>query len=66
MITVCVAINGQPIFARSAVRTTTAPDGLNTYTLDTGDTLEHQYDAGAVALAIAMLQTIKEPGHGRG
>lgn len=60
MITVSISINGSTIYARSAVRTITASP--NIYEVDTGDIIDHHYENGAVALAIKMLETIKEPG----
>ena len=61
MITVNILINGQPIFTRSAVRTAGKPGGLCAYKLDDGSTLTHEYDHGAVKLAMKMLKTIREP-----
>lgn len=60
MITVNILINGQPIFTRSAVRVVTRPT-YNKYELDTGETIIHRYEDGAVVLAKKMLETIKEP-----
>ena len=60
MITVSIMINGQPIFTRSAVRTHTGK--VNRYTCDDGAVIRHEYDQGAVKLAMKMLETIKEPG----
>lgn len=62
MITVSIAINGHAIFTRSAICTAINSKG-NTYLLDDGTTLKHRYEAGAVPLAIAMLNTIKDPKH---
>lgn len=62
MITVAILINGQPIFTRSAVRTTTRERGHpNEYTVDDGNIIQHLYEDGAVALAHKLLDTIKEP-----
>lgn len=61
MITVAILINGQPIFTRSAVRIETGPDGDNVYRVDDCNTIRHNYDAGAVALAHKMLDCIVEP-----
>lgn len=55
MITVAILINGQPIMARSATNI-----GNNKYSVDDGSVIEHDADAGAVPLAIKLLQTIKE------
>lgn len=62
MITVAILVNGQPIFARSAVRQL-EPDasGKFVYKLDDGSTLLHDYENGAIPLAVSMLKTIKEP-----
>lgn len=66
MITVAILINGQPIFARTAVRVETAEAGdLSTYHLDTGEVLRHDMANGAVALAVMMLGSIREPGRRR-
>jgi len=59
MITVNILINGQPIFTRSAVRTHTGK--INHYACDDGTVIRHEYDHGAVRLAMKMLKTIKEP-----
>ena len=59
MITVSISINGQPIFTRSAVRTYTGK--TNHYACDDGTVIHHDYDHGAVELAMKMLKTIKEP-----
>ena len=59
MITVNILINGQPIFTRSAVRTHTGK--MNYYACDDGTVIRHDYDHGAVKLAMKMLRTIKEP-----
>lgn len=66
MITVAILINGEPIFERTAVRVETAEAGdLSTYHLDTGEALQHDRAKGAVALAVMMLGTIREPGRRR-
>lgn len=59
MITVNILINGQPIFARTAVRTHTGK--MNHYACDDGTVIRHEYDQGAVKLAMKMLKTIREP-----
>jgi hypothetical protein len=59
MVTVSVLINGQPIFTRSAVRTHTGK--MNHYACDDGTVIRHEYDHGAVKLAMKMLKTIHEP-----
>lgn len=67
MISVAIFINGTPIMARSAVNRGRA-DGVFVphkemckYEVDDGSVIEHDRAAGAVALAIEMLKTIKEP-----
>lgn len=57
MISVSIAINGEPIFARTAVN---RRKEIGKYVLDTGELIEHNPDEGAVVLAVKMLQTIKE------
>lgn len=59
MITVSILINGQPIFTRTAVRTHTGK--MNHYACDDGTVIRHEYDQGAVKLAMKMLKTIQEP-----
>ena len=61
MISVSVFINGKPIFTRTAVNKSGCVKGVNKYLVDDGTVLEHVREDGAVPLAIAMLQTIKEP-----
>lgn len=58
MISVVILINGQPIIARSAVNRRAE---LGVYVVDDGSHVEHNPDDGAVALAIKLLQTVKEP-----
>lgn len=62
MITVSIFINGKPIFTRSAHRRTKRwnKDGKYAYLVDTGETVYHKYEDGAVKLAKKMLDTIKE------
>lgn len=62
MITVHIAINGKPIFTRTAHRRTKrwAKGDENAYLVDTGEMVYHKMDEGAVKLAIKMLKTIKE------
>lgn len=57
MISVSIAINGEPIYARSCVNRRREH---NAYICDDGTHIEHNPDDGAVALAIKMLQTIQE------
>lgn len=63
MITVSISINGEPIYARTAVNVTQKPTefGPNLYRLDDGRLITHERQSGAVKLAIEMLKTIKEP-----
>ena len=60
MITVAILINGQAIMARSAVNKGDLKGKKNRYVVDTGVSLWHNPDDGAVKLAIEMLKTIKE------
>lgn len=57
MISVSIAINGEPIYARTAVNRLSE---IGKYVLDDGSLLKHNPDDGAVTLAIKMLETIKE------
>lgn len=57
MISVSIAINGEPIFARTAVNRLAE---IGKYVVDDGSYIEHDPKDGAVALAIKMLETIKE------
>lgn len=56
MITVSIAINGEVIFARTAVNRL-KEHGV--YILDTGERIHHNPDEGAVALAHKMLASIE-------
>lgn len=62
MITVTIAINDQVIYARSAVNKGYIDDvsDICAYAVDEGSTIEHSRGAGAIVLAKAMLDTIKE------
>ena len=63
MISVTISINGCTIYTRTAVNKTGFPideAGHHSYHVDDGSTLLHKRDDGAVALAKAMLDTIKE------
>jgi hypothetical protein len=62
MLSVSIAINGEPIFARSAVNKGEQPSGFTKYLIDDGTTVLHKPSDGAVKLAIALLKTIKEQG----
>lgn len=62
MITVAILINGQPIYARTAVNTKRSlRDGRTIYSLDDGQEVYHHREERAVKLAIKMLRKIKEP-----
>ena len=62
MLTVAILLNGQPIMARSVVNQLETNDrGETRYRCDDGRDLWHRRDAGAVPLAIAMLETIEPP-----
>lgn len=57
MITVNILINGEPIYARTAINRI-KEHGV--YIQDTGERIIHDPDDGVVALAIKMLHTIEE------
>jgi hypothetical protein len=57
MITVSILINGEPIYARTAVNRL-KEHGV--YILDTGERIHHNPEDGAVDLAIKMLHTIAD------
>jgi hypothetical protein len=62
MITVQILINGAVILARSARNVDPKLDAEeSTYKVDDGSTIKHKRSDGAVKLAKAMLDTIKEP-----
>lgn len=60
MITVQILINGEVIYARTAVNKGKANKELSKYEVDTGETLLHDRNDGAVKLAKKLLETIKE------
>jgi len=62
LITVCILINGNPIYTRSAVNITKSDSEykINEYKVDEGSIIEHCPIDGAVELAKKMLDTIKE------
>ena len=61
MLSVAIMINGNPIMARSAVNKGNMPDTDKcVYLVDDGTTIQHDPDDGVVALAIKLLETIKE------
>jgi hypothetical protein len=57
MITVNILINGEPLFARTAVNRI---EEHGVYILDTGERIIHDPHDGAVALAIKMLHSIED------
>ena len=57
MITVSISINGEPLYARTAVNRL---EEHGVYILDTGERIHHNPDDGAVELAIKMLHSIAE------
>ena len=65
VLSVSIAINGEPIFARSAVNRGEQPSGFTKYEVDDGSTVLHKPEDGAVKLAIQLLKTIKEQGVSR-
>ena len=60
LITVAILINGNPIMARSATNTLKETPEGHIYLCDDGSQIIHKRDTGAVALAIKLLETIKE------
>lgn len=61
MLGVTVHINGQAIYARTAVnRGEEKESGMVRYETDTGETVWHCPEDGAVVLAKKLLDTIKE------
>ena len=60
MITVSILINGEPIYARSAVNITKGKSDKSEYKCDDGTIIEHKRTEGAVMLAKKMLDTIQE------
>ena len=59
-VSVSICINGQPIYARTAVNQGEQPSGFTKYLLDDGSTVLHKTGDGTVALAIQVLKSIKE------
>ncbi len=57
MITVSILINGEPVYARTAVNRL---EEHGVYITDTGERILHHPEEGAVELAIKMLHTIEE------
>ena len=65
MISVQILINGKVVYCRSAVNI--SPKGVNgkeanAYQVDTGETIFHTPDRGAIVLSKKMLDTIHETG----
>lgn len=54
MISVSIAINGSPIYTRTAVNRGEVSNGLTKYELDDGSTILHRRSDGAVSLAIRI------------
>lgn len=66
MITVAILINGNPIVAKNAVNQMRNNEkGQTAYKTDSGEILWHDRDAGAVALAHKLLDTIRNDDAGR-
>lgn len=61
MITVSISVNGEPIYARTAVNIGPNSDGTHCYKLDCGTIIRHHRKDKAIPLAIKMLEAIKEP-----
>lgn len=60
MITVAILLNGNPLVARNAINQgRTNERGETAYLTDSGVTLWHRRDAGAVELAKRLLDEIK-------
>lgn len=59
MLTVAILINGQPIVAKNAINQGVIKKGKTKYITDSGKILWHNRTAGAVSLAKALLDTIK-------
>lgn len=60
MITVAILINGNPLVARNAINQKRQNDlGETEYLTDSGETIWHPREAGAVALAHRLLDLIK-------
>ncbi len=70
MITVAILINGNPIVARNAINQSRQNEnGETAYLTDAGEIIWHPREAGAVALAKKLLDTIRndgDEGEGRG
>lgn len=65
MITVAILINGNPIVARCAINQDRTNDkGETEYLTDSGETIWHARDEGAVALAHRLLDMIRNDENG--
>lgn len=62
MLTVAILINGEPIVAKNAVFQGIYENGLGKYINDAGEVIWHRREEGAVALAKALLDTIRNDG----
>lgn len=60
MITVSIAINGNPIITRSAKRIEGNEGETCKYKVDDGRIVEHEYNDGASKLAIKLLEGVKD------
>ena len=61
MITVSIFINGNPIITRSATNISEGEQkGNQEYKVDDGSIIKHNYEDGAIPLAIEMLKGVKE------
>lgn len=62
MLSVTIKINGRPIVTRTAVRKkdATAHNRFAIYETDTGEMIQHNPKAGAIALAQKLLETATE------
>jgi len=59
MFTVKIEVNGGLLYARTANRLAGGPGELCLYVTDDGKFIEHNYDAGAPALAVRMLASME-------
>lgn len=63
MITVAILINGHPVVAKNAVNQSWQDaEGRTKYLTDSGEVLWHKRGEGAVVLAKALLDTIRNDG----
>jgi hypothetical protein len=59
MISVTIFINGSPVYTRSAHKIE-GETGVCKYRVDDGRTVTHDYEEGAVPLAIKLLEGVRE------